>query len=86
MGIWMKIGLGYLIVMNLAGLISMAVDKQKAKKHEWRVSERTLFLIAILGGSLGSFVGMQLFRHKTKHKRFVIGIPLILLEIGRAHV
>lgn len=82
MGIWMKIGLGYLIVMNLAGLISMAVDKQKAKKHEWRISERTLFLIAILGGSLGSFVGMQLFRHKTKHKRFVIGIPLILLAQG----
>ncbi|MEG1741571.1 MAG: DUF1294 domain-containing protein [Acetivibrio sp.] len=68
----------YLCLINLAGFISMGMDKQKAKKHVYRISEKTLFLYAVLGGSLGSILGMQVFRHKTKHKTFLIGMPLIL--------
>ncbi len=68
---------GYLICINLAGLASMGMDKRKAIRHEWRISEATLFLIALLGGSMGSIVGMQLFRHKTRHWYFVWGMPII---------
>lgn len=57
----------------------MALDKFFAQKHMWRISELTLFFIAAVGGSLGSWVGMYLFRHKTKHYKFVIGIPVIIL-------
>lgn len=79
----LKLGIVYLIIMNLAGLLSMGIDKQKAKKDAWRIPERTLFLIALLGGSLGSILGMQIFRHKTRHKQFVIGMPVIaILQIG----
>ncbi|MFG6358472.1 MAG: DUF1294 domain-containing protein [Acetatifactor sp.] len=67
----------YLLCINLAGLASMGLDKRKAVRHEWRISEATLFLIALLGGSLGSVVGMQLFRHKTRHWYFVWGMPAI---------
>ncbi len=67
----------YLIVMNIAGFASMGIDKAKAKKHAWRIPEATLFLIAALGGSIGSIAGMQLFRHKTKHWYFVVGMPAI---------
>jgi len=69
----------YLLLINLAGFLSMMIDKQKAKKSKWRIPERTLFLLAILGGSIGSNLGMQVFRHKTKHWYFVIGMPLILI-------
>lgn len=68
----------YLIIINAAGLLSMLVDKQKARKGAWRIPERTLMTIAAIGGSLGSFLGMQLFRHKTKHPKFYIGIPMLL--------
>lgn len=67
----------YLICINLAGLVSMGVDKKRAIRHQWRISETTLFLIALLGGSLGSIIGMQLFRHKTRHWYFVWGMPVI---------
>ena len=69
----------YLILVNLTGLIQMLVDKRKAAKGAWRIPEKTLFLIAILGGSIGSILGMYAFRHKTKHMKFVIGMPLILV-------
>lgn len=69
--------IGYLICINLAGLVSMKVDKRRAIRHQWRISEATLFLIALLGGSLGSIIGMQLFRHKTRHWYFVWGMPVI---------
>lgn len=69
----------YLIVMNIIGFASMGIDKSKAKRGAWRIPEKTLFLIAILGGSVGSIVGMKQFRHKTKHKTFTIGMPAILL-------
>lgn len=57
----------------------MFIDKQKAKRHKWRISENTLILISILGGSIGSIIGMQLFRHKTKHMKFKLGLPIILI-------
>lgn len=71
-------GIGYLIVMNLTGFFVMGADKRRAKRHMWRISERTLFLCSILGGSVGTWVGMYVFRHKTRHWYFVVGMPLIL--------
>lgn len=63
-------------VLSVIGLISMAVDKSKAKRGAWRIPEKVLFAIAFLGGGLGSLIGMYAFRHKTKHTSFVIGIPI----------
>lgn len=61
----------------------MWMDKRRAQKGKWRIPERTLFLVAILGGSIGSIIGMRHFRHKTKHKSFVIGMPFIFfVQIG----
>jgi uncharacterized membrane protein YsdA (DUF1294 family) len=57
----------------------MWLDKHKAKKGKWRISEATLFVIAFLGGSIGEIIGMHMFRHKTKKKRFTIGLPAILI-------
>ena len=74
----LKILLVYLFIINAAGFILMLVDKIKAKKNIWRIREVTLFLVAALGGSLGSLLGMYTFRHKTKHITFTFGIPLIL--------
>ena len=68
----------YLLIINALGLLLMLTDKQKACRGAWRIPERTLLWIAALGGSLGSWIGMQLFRHKTKHLKFTLGIPMIL--------
>jgi uncharacterized membrane protein YsdA (DUF1294 family) len=68
----------YLAVINLAGFISMGLDKSKARRNKWRIPEATLFLFAIFGGSIGSFIGMRIFRHKTQKPKFYIGIPVIL--------
>jgi uncharacterized membrane protein YsdA (DUF1294 family) len=65
--------------MNVIGLLVMGVDKSKAKNHAWRIPEKTLFLVSVLGGSIGTWAGMYLFRHKTKHWYFVIGMPAILI-------
>ena len=67
----------YLMLMNTMGLVAMGVDK--AKRHAWRIPEKRLFLISILGGSLGMWAGMYLFRHKTKHWYFVVGMPAIFI-------
>jgi uncharacterized membrane protein YsdA (DUF1294 family) len=75
----MKLFLIYLAVVNLAAFALMGVDKRRAKRGAWRIPERTLFLPAILGGSPGAILGMQMFRHKTRHRQFMIGMPLILL-------
>lgn len=69
----------YIVLMNVCGFALMGIDKWKAARGRWRISERTLFLTALLGGSIGSLVGMYLFRHKTRHLRFSIGIPVILV-------
>lgn len=71
--------LAYLLLINLGSFVLFGIDKFKAKHHLWRISEKTLFLSAILGGSFGARLGMEVFRHKTKHKSFVIGIPIIFL-------
>ena len=72
------IAVGYLLFINLLGYITMWSDKKRAKEKKYRISEKTLFTIAILGGSIGSIAGMQKFRHKTKHWYFKYGMPLIL--------
>lgn len=74
----MKLLLYYLLIINAAGLLLMLVDKWKAKKNRWRVRESTLLLVAALGGSVGCLIGIYLFRHKTRHLKFTLGIPLIL--------
>lgn len=68
----------YLLVINIVGFIMSAADKSAAKRHKWRVPEKNLFAVSILGGAVGTYISMLLFRHKTKHKRFMIGIPLII--------
>ena len=71
--------IGILVIMNLIGYMSMWFDKRRAIKKQYRISEKTLFTIALLGGSLGSILGMNQFRHKTKHWYFKYGMPLILI-------
>lgn len=69
----------YVSLVNVIGFFLMGLDKWKAKNRQWRVSERTLFGIAIVGGSLGCWLGMYTFHHKTKHWYFVVGMPLIFV-------
>ena len=71
--------LSYLVVMNIVGVVIMGIDKSRAKRGAWRIKEATLFMVSIIGGSLGTLLGMYFFRHKTKHIYFVIGMPLILI-------
>ena len=68
----------YLLIINAAGLLLMLVDKIKAKKNLWRIPEAMFFVIAAIGGSIGSLAGMYLCRHKTKHFHFILGMPLFL--------
>ena len=75
----MRLLILYLLIMNATGVISMLMDKRKAKKKLWRIPEATLLCIAALGGSVGSLVGMYAFRHKTRHMKFTLGIPAILI-------
>lgn len=70
--------IGYLILVNAVAFLLMLIDKYKAKKNKWRISEATLMGIAAIGGSLGAIGGMYTFRHKTKHPKFTIGLPVIL--------
>ena len=74
-----KMILLYLLIVNALGFLLMLVDKRKAQKNLWRIPESTLFLMAVIGGSIGSIAGMYKFRHKTKHWQFVIGMPAILI-------
>lgn len=67
-----------LFVLNLITFIIYGIDKFKAKKAKWRISEATLILLAVIGGSIGAWLGLQVWRHKTQHKKFFIGIPMIL--------
>ena len=75
----LKIVLTYLLGINFIGFIIMLIDKQRAVHKEWRIPEKTLISISIFGGSIGMLIGMSSFRHKTKHKKFTIGVPFILL-------
>ena len=70
---------GYLLLANVAAFFTFGADKRRAKRGAWRVPERTLFLLALVGGSLGAVCGMRAFRHKTRHWYFRYGLPAILL-------
>ena len=69
----------YLIIINIVTFFIFGIDKKKAKKSKWRISEKALFVLSAIGGSLGALAGMYTFRHKTKKKAFKIGIPAILI-------
>ena len=72
----------YLIIINIFGFLIMYIDKQKAKKGKWRIQEKTIFIITVLGGGIGTISGMYTFRHKTQKLHFTIGLPTItILEI-----
>lgn len=74
--------LAYLFVVNLVNFILMGVDKRKAQNHDWRIPEITFFIWALMGGALGGILGMYTFRHKTRHAKFVFGLPVIgILEL-----
>ncbi|MBM7578899.1 DUF1294 domain-containing protein [Jeotgalibacillus terrae] len=69
----------FYLIMTAAGFISMRNDKKRAQKNEYRIAEKTLWTIAIAGGSMGSWVAMSVYRHKTKHTSFRIGMPFIVI-------
>ena len=69
----------YLIVINIVTFLVYGIDKWKAKQGSWRISEATLLILAVFGGSIGALLGMKVWHHKTQHKKFKYGLPLILL-------
>lgn len=73
----MSIWLGLYFIMNIIGFFIMGADKKRAQKHQYRISERSLWIVAILGGAVGTTAGMQLYRHKTKHTSFKVGFPVL---------
>ena len=75
----MKIILGYLLAINIATFFLYGIDKYKAKKGRWRISEATLLMMAVIGGCIGAWAGMRLWHHKTMHKKFKYGIPIIII-------
>lgn len=79
MGKFMKYVMIYLLAVNFVTFCAYGIDKRKARRGKWRMKERTLIGLAILGGSIGAFLGMQLFHHKTRRRKFTIGIPVIFL-------
>ncbi len=73
----------YFVFINVLTFLFYGIDKWKARRGKWRIPEETLIWLAIVGGSIGALLGMYLFRHKTKHKKFTLGIPAILLiQVG----
>ena len=74
-----RIILTYFVIINLIGFVIMFIDKSRAIHKEWRISEKSLLLISLIGGSVGMFAGMHIFRHKTKHLKFTIGVPFIFI-------
>lgn len=76
---WIEFIIGYLVAINLVGFIAMAVDKSKAKRRARRISEKSLLTLAILGASPGVWIGMYVFHHKTKKRKFALGVPGILI-------
>lgn len=74
-----KVLIYYLMVINIVTFLVYGIDKIKAKQGSWRISEATLLIFAVIGGSIGALLGMQVWHHKTMHKKFKYGLPLILL-------
>lgn len=70
----------YLVIINIVGVGAMVIDKFKAEKGYWRIPEKTLFIITLLGGGFGTIAGMYIFRHKTKKLKFTVGLPTILIS------
>ena len=75
----MNIILGYLFAINIASIFLYGIDKYKARKGQWRISEATLLMMAVIGGSIGAWAGMRFWHHKTMHKKFKYGIPVIII-------
>lgn len=76
-----------IISINAIGFVLIGIDKYKSKHRKWRIKEKTFFIIAVLGGTIGVFLGMHIFRHKTQHTSFVIGIPIIfILQISLIYI
>ena len=69
----------YLLAINALSFSLYGIDKYKAKKNQWRISEATLLMMAVIGGSIGAWAGMRLWHHKTMHKKFKYGIPVIII-------
>ncbi|MBP1968854.1 uncharacterized membrane protein YsdA (DUF1294 family) [Virgibacillus natechei] len=69
----------YILGVSAITFFLMGMDKQKAKKQQFRIPERTFWILSILGGSFGSYMGMKMFRHKTKHRSFVVGVPMLII-------
>ena len=82
---WLQFIIGYLLFVNVVTFITYGIDKYKAKKGKWRISEATLLSMAVFGGSVGAWLGMKAFHHKTMHKKFYIGVPtIIILQLALA--
>ena len=71
----------YLIIINIVTFLVYGIDKWKARKAMWRVREASLFMLAVLGGSIGAWLGMKVWHHKTQHKKFRYGIPAIIIQL-----
>lgn len=71
--------IGYPAVLNICSFVVYGIDKGRAQKGQYRISEKTLIILAAAGGSIGAWIGMRVYRHKTKHIKFYIGIPIIIL-------
>ena len=78
-GIPLHVVLAYFITVNVLGLVLFGIDKWKAKHDKWRISEATLLSLTAIGGSIGAWVGMKVWHHKTMHKKFKYGIPLVIV-------
>ena len=78
-GLPLHVVLAYFITVNVLGLVLFGIDKWKAKHDKWRISEATLLSLTVIGGSIGTWVGMKVWHHKTMHKKFKYGIPLVMV-------
>ena len=78
-GLPLHVALAYFITVNVLGLVLFGIDKWKAKHDKWRISEATLLSVTAIGGSIGAWVGMKVWHHKTMHKKFKYGIPLVMV-------
>ena len=78
-GLPLHVVLAYFITVNVLGLVLFGIDKWKAKHDKWRISEATLLSVTVIGGSIGAWVGMKVWHHKTIHKKFKYGIPLVMV-------
>lgn len=82
---WSNIVAGYFLVINAVSFFLYGIDKYKARRRKWRMSEATLLTVAVIGGSIGAWVGMKVWHHKTMHKKFFVGLPLIfVLQVALA--